>query len=80
MLNRNVNKDMNILTFDIEDWFHLLDYAPSQEITEWKNYSTRFEPVSDRILDILEQRNLKATFFCLGWMAEQYPHTRCSSF
>ncbi len=65
---------MNILTFDIEDWFHILDNASTRDVGDWANYSSRFEPVVDRLLAILEERKLKATFFCLGWMAERHPH------
>jgi len=65
---------MNILTFDIEDWFHILDNASTRGISDWANYSTRFEPVVDRLLAIVEERNLKATFFCLGWMADRHAH------
>jgi polysaccharide deacetylase family protein (PEP-CTERM system associated) len=64
---------MNILTFDIEDWFHILDNASTRDISDWTNYSSRCEPVVDRLLSILAERNLKATFFCLGWMAERHP-------
>jgi len=65
---------MNILTFDIEDWFHVLDNAQTRRVDDWAHYPSRFEPVVDRILAILEERNLKVTFFCLGWMAEHHPH------
>ena len=64
---------MNILTFDIEDWFHVLDNASTRGISDWENYSSRFEPVVDRLLALLEERDLKATFFCLGWVAEHHP-------
>lgn len=65
---------MKILTFDIEDWFHVLDNTSTRGISDWANYSSRFEPIVDRLLSIVEDRNLKATFFCLGWMAERHPH------
>ena len=32
---------MNILTFDIEDWFHILDNKSSKGVKEWSNYETR---------------------------------------
>jgi len=66
--------NMNVLTFDIEDWFHILDNASTRDVVDWEKYPSRFEPVVDRLLDIVEARNLKATFFCLGWMAERHPH------
>ena len=31
----------------------------------------------DRILQVLEEKNIKATFFVPGWVAENYPETVC---
>lgn len=64
---------MRILTFDIEDWFHVLDNASTRDVADWARYGSRFEPIVDRLLLILDERKLKATFFCLGWIAEKYP-------
>ena len=33
---------MNILTFDIEEWFHLLDCDATRTENEWKNYEVRW--------------------------------------
>ena len=65
---------MNVLTFDIEDWFHILDNASTRDIADWEKYPSRFEPVVDRLLEIVAAHDLKATFFCLGWMADRHPH------
>lgn len=64
---------MNILTFDIEEWFHILDNESTKTINEWKKYEVRIHQNMERILSILEKTNTKATFFCLGWIAETYP-------
>ena len=64
---------MNILTFDIEEWFHILDNESTKTINEWKNYEVRIHLNMERIFNILERTNTKATFFCLGWIAETYP-------
>ncbi|WP_372948554.1 polysaccharide deacetylase family protein [Mariniphaga sp.] len=64
---------MKILTFDIEEWFHILDNESTKTINEWKNYEVRIHQNMDRIFNILERTNTKATFFCLGWIAETYP-------
>lgn len=64
---------MNILTFDIEEWFHILDNGSTKTINEWKNYEVRIHNNMERIFSILEKTNTKATFFCLGWIAETYP-------
>ncbi|MFH0733173.1 MAG: polysaccharide deacetylase family protein [bacterium] len=62
-----------ILSFDIEDWFHILDNKSTKTEIEWNKYETRLQYGMDFIFDILENRKLKATFFCLGWTAEKYP-------
>lgn len=64
---------MNILTFDIEEWFHILDHESTKTMNEWKNYEVRIHQNMERIFAILEKNNQKATFFCLGWIAETYP-------
>lgn len=64
---------MRILTFDIEEWFHILDHAPTKSEVEWQNYAPRIHRNVERILALLEGKSLKATFFCLGWIAERYP-------
>ena len=64
---------MNILTFDIEEWFHLLDNESTKTSKEWKNYEVRIHQNMERILTFLKETNQKATFFCLGWIAETYP-------
>ncbi|MEO8172287.1 MAG: polysaccharide deacetylase family protein [Sediminibacterium sp.] len=61
---------MNILTFDIEEWFHC-DFISDKDT--WKNYETRIHGGVDVILQHLSDNNLKGTFFILGWIAERYP-------
>ena len=64
---------MNILTFDVEEWFHLLDFDATRTEAEWKNYEVRIYENVDRILDILERTDTKGTFFIIGWVAKTYP-------
>ena len=63
----------NVLTFDIEDWFHILDLPDDRNISKWSEYESRVEQNTFRILTILQRYNVKATFFILGWIAENYP-------
>ena len=65
---------MNILTFDVEEWFHILDHKQSKTATEWGAFERRLDSNMNRILGLLEERDLKATFFCLGWVAREFPH------
>lgn len=64
---------MNILTFDIEEWFHLLDNDATKSVKEWSNFESRIKLGMDLIFNIIDSTNVKATFFVVGWMAEQYP-------
>jgi polysaccharide deacetylase family protein (PEP-CTERM system associated) len=65
---------MNILTFDIEEWFHLLDNESTKTEKNWQNYESRIEQNIDRIFKILESTNTQASFFVLGWIANKYPN------
>lgn len=67
------NQPIRILTFDIEDWFHLLNYSPSESIQNWNQYECRIHQNTERILHFLSDNQQKASFFILGWIAEKYP-------
>ncbi len=64
---------MNILTFDIEEWFHILDNNSTRTQREWAGYEVRIYENVDRLLTMLQEKGQKATFFCLGWIADLYP-------
>ena len=64
---------MNILTFDIEEWFHILDNDSTKTEKQWTNYEYRLEANMNRIFELLDRKKQKATFFCLGWVAREFP-------
>lgn len=64
---------MKILTFDIEEWFHILDNGSTKGPQHWSGYEPRIYRNVDRILELLDRHSLKATFFILGWIAAKYP-------
>lgn len=64
---------MNILTFDTEEWFHLLDNDSTKSETQWVTYEKRIEGNVGRLMDILDSTDTKATFFIIGWVAKTYP-------
>lgn len=64
---------MNILTFDIEEWFHILDNDSTKNEKDWINYESRIHKNMDRIYEILESSDCNASFFVLGWIAKKHP-------
>ena len=61
---------MNILTFDIEDWYNC-DFI--SEDFDWDKWEYRVEIALLPLLDELDRRGQTGTFFCLGWLAERHP-------
>ncbi len=64
---------MNILTFDIEDWFHFLEHRSTRNEVQWKEFEPRVRQNTANILEFLEKHNQKATFFIIGWIARKNP-------
>jgi polysaccharide deacetylase family protein (PEP-CTERM system associated) len=65
---------MNALTIDVEDYFQVSAFAPHIARSEWNTRECRVERNVERILEMLERHQTKATFFTLGWIAERYPN------
>ncbi len=63
----------NALTIDVEDYFQVSAFAPHIPRHEWPQRECRVERNVDRILALLDEKETKATFFTLGWIAERYP-------
>lgn len=60
---------MNILTFDIEEWYIEKVFGSNS-----KDKYEIYDRLLNLILENLEERNIKATFFCLGKMATTFPY------
>lgn len=60
----------NVLTIDVEDWFHVCGSEPREQVPP-----SRWEVLRnvERILALLDEFKVKATFFVLGAVAEQEP-------
>ena len=64
---------INALSFDIEDWFHLVDIDAVADPNTWPDFPSIVERRTDEILSICDEFGVKATFYFLGWIAERYP-------
>lgn len=64
---------LNALTIDVEDYFHVTAFERHVRRDEWDHYPLRVERNSLRILDMLDEFGIRATFFVLGWVASRKP-------
>ena len=61
------------LSFDIEDWFHVIGVPELEDADTWENRESLVERRTDQILQICDDHQVKATFFIVGWIADRYP-------
>lgn len=55
------------MSVDLEDYYCDLPFS------EWSKYDSRVVENTNKILDLFEKYNVKATFFVLGYIAEKFP-------
>lgn len=63
----------NALTIDVEDYFQVAALAEAVDRKDWSSMEYRVEKNTDRLLELLAEKDLRATFFTLGWVAERSP-------
>ena len=63
----------NAMTVDVEDYFQVSAFAAHIPRESWESIPCRVERNIDRILALFDEKQAKATFFTLGWIAERYP-------
>jgi polysaccharide deacetylase family protein (PEP-CTERM system associated) len=64
---------VNALSFDIEDRFHLVEIKAVSDPACWPQLGSLVVQYTRWILDTIEEADVRATFFVLGWIAERYP-------
>ncbi|MDA9878142.1 polysaccharide deacetylase family protein [Luminiphilus sp.] len=66
-------KPSNVLTVDLEDWFHVLDNQQTANAASWEKLPAMVESMTLRLLELFADHDLKATFFVLGYVARNHP-------
>ena len=61
------------LSFDVEEHFQVSAFESPMRRRHWEQFESRVENNTEKLLDLLHQRGVHATFFVLGWVAERYP-------
>jgi len=63
----------NILTVDVEDWFHILELEDGPSRDQWTSLESRVEANTDALLALFAESGTRATFFVVGWVAWKHP-------
>lgn len=76
LTNSRTHELTHALSFDIEDWFHIVEIRAVEDPECWPELhakSSLVERYTDLILEICARHQTRATFFMLGWVAERHP-------
>jgi len=71
LTTQNSQPVVNALTIDVEDYFQVSAFEAVSPPASWEQRELRVEANTDRILALLDERGVRATFFVLGWVAER---------
>lgn len=63
----------HVLTVGLEDWFQVGAFQQLIRPEQWYRFETRLERSTRATLDLLDHYGVKATFFVLGWVAQELP-------
>lgn len=61
----------NILTVDLEDWYHICGLPEAIRQEDWPSLEARVSGNTEKLLSIFSRHKAKATFFVLGYIAER---------
>ena len=64
---------VNGFSIDVEDWYQVSDFEDKIPLEDWDNFESRVVPNTRKILRMLEEFDVKATFFILTWNALRHP-------
>lgn len=68
-----MNSILNALTIDVEEHFQVHAFETVIDRSAWDHYPSRVVANTHRILNLLAEYDVRATFFILGWVADRYP-------
>jgi polysaccharide deacetylase family protein (PEP-CTERM system associated) len=63
----------HVLSFAVEDHFQVSAFSGLVRTEHWHRFEPRIERNTQRVLDLLDEHGVKATFFTLGWVADEMP-------
>jgi polysaccharide deacetylase family protein (PEP-CTERM system associated) len=67
------DRTVNVMTVDVEDYFQVSAFEGHISRDRWDSFESRVCRNTERVLEVFDHVNIKATFFVLGWVAERFP-------
>jgi polysaccharide deacetylase family protein (PEP-CTERM system associated) len=64
---------INAMTVDVEDYFQVSAFDRTIPRSRWESLPSRVSANTERLLRLLAEHDVRATFFILGWVAERQP-------
>jgi len=64
---------LNAMTVDVEEHFQVSAFSSVVRREDWDSVPSRVEENVARLLDLLDEREVRGTFFVLGWLAQRKP-------
>lgn len=64
---------VNSMSVDVEDYFQVSAFEHQVSRADWSSLPSRLARNIDRILQLFDRADVKATFFTLGWVAKNHP-------
>lgn len=65
--------ESNILTVDVEEWFHILEVEGGPTRDDWAGLESRVEANTDALLALFAEAGARATCFVVGWVGQRHP-------
>jgi polysaccharide deacetylase family protein (PEP-CTERM system associated) len=62
-----------VMSIDVEDWFQVENLKSAIARDTWDERELRVERNTDRMLELMDEHDVKSTCFILGWVAEKVP-------
>ncbi|WP_404362201.1 XrtA system polysaccharide deacetylase [Marinobacter sp.] len=64
---------LHAMSIDVEDYFHVAALSGVIRPNQWASLPSRVEQNTERLLELFDRHDVRATFFVLGWVADRYP-------
>lgn len=72
--NSSNTRPKDVFCVDWEEWFHIGGLEnPYEDVSLWDSAKPSVVGDTDILLDLLARYGHKATFLCVGWVAEKHP-------